>query len=296
GPGDEVITTPLTFMATVEAIVHAGARPVFADIDPATYNLDPNRVAAAVTPRTRAILPVHLYGRPADLDALGELADLHHVVLIEDACQAHGARWRGRRVGGCGAAGCFSFYPGKNLGGLGDGGMVVTNDADIARHVRALRDHGRMANSKYQHALLGFGERLDALQAAVLAVKLPYVDAWNARRREIAARYRTLLDGAPLTLPAADEETEPVYHQFVVRVDRRDVVRAQLSERGVATGVHYPIPAHRQPACGSFGLPPGSLPAAERAADEIVSLPMYPELSDENVEAVARALRAALAS
>jgi dTDP-4-amino-4,6-dideoxygalactose transaminase len=292
-PGDEVITSALTFIATVEAIVHAGARPVLVDIDPLTCTIDPRGLAAAITPRTRAIVPVHLYGRPADLTSIGAVAAAHDLSIIEDAAQAHGARWRGQRVGGIGRAGCFSFFPGKNLGGFGDGGMVVTNDAALASRVRALRDHGR-STSRHEHALLGYGERLDALQAAVLGVKLPHLDDWNARRRRIADRYRAVLAPLDVGLPADDGDATPVYHQFVIRVRQRDRVRARLHADGIAAGVHYPIPVHRQAACQGIALPPAGLPEAERAATEVLSLPMYPELTDDHVQRVATALQNAL--
>jgi dTDP-4-amino-4,6-dideoxygalactose transaminase len=289
GAGDEVITTPLTFLATVESIAQCGARPVFVDIDPRTHNLDPAGLSAAITPQTRAIMPVHLYGRPADMGAVSEVARQHDLFVVEDAAQAHLARYRGRVVGTLGDVACFSFYPGKNLGAYGDGGMVVTNDESLADTVRLLRNHGR--SEKYVHQILGYGERLDALQAAILAAKLPHLPDWNARRRAVAARYGELLADLPLALPLDSEEVEQVYHLFVVRTPRRDALRQHLKEQGVAAGVHYPLPLHLQPACAHLGYSPGDFPQAEQAANEVLSLPIYPELTDDQVRQVARAIR-----
>jgi len=290
GAGDEVITTPLTFVATAEAICHAGARPVFVDIDPATYNLDPRQVEAAITPRTRAILPVHLYGQPADLEPLLEIAARRGVRVIEDAAQAHGARYKGRRVGSFGDAAAFSFFPGKNLGAYGDGGMVVTNSAEIAARVRMLRDHGR--HSKYEHEIVGFGERLDALQAAVLKVKLPYLDTWNAQRRRAAGAYRSQLrnQSSAILLPHEAPEVDHVYHLFVIRVRERDRMLHRLQAAGVRAGVHYPIPVHLQPAYVDPGYSPGRFPHAEQAAQEVLSLPLYPEITDAQIGAVTEAV------
>jgi dTDP-4-amino-4,6-dideoxygalactose transaminase len=246
GPGDEVITTPFTFIATAEAISATGATPVFADIDPATYNLDPAAVEAAITPRTRALLPVHLYGQPADMPALAAIAEQHGLLLIEDAAQAHGAEIGGKRVGSLGHPACFSFYPGKNLGAYGDGGAVTTDDEALAARLRKLRDHGRV--SKYVHDELGYGHRLDALQAAILAAKLPHLDAANAARRRLAARYDELLADADLILPFVPEGVTPVWHLYVVRTPRRDDVLASLKTQGIEAGIHYPLPLHLQPA------------------------------------------------
>jgi dTDP-4-amino-4,6-dideoxygalactose transaminase len=288
-PGHEVITTPHTFIATAEAISHTGARPVFVDIDPATYNLDPALVEAAVGPRTRAIVPVHLYGRPADMDGLLDVAGRHGLRVIEDAAQAHGARYKGRRVGTWGDVGCFSFYPGKNLGAYGDGGLVTTNDAQIADRIRMLRDHGR--KDKYAHQVFGYGERLDALQAAVLQVKLRHLDEWNNARRRAAHRYRSLLDGSPVVLPADPGDAESVYHLFVIRVPDRDRVLRDLKLGGIGAGVHYPIPLHLQEACAHLGYRPGSFPYAEAVANEVLSLPLYPEVSQSQQEEVAAVVR-----
>jgi dTDP-4-amino-4,6-dideoxygalactose transaminase len=285
GPGDEVITTAHTFVATAEAIVHAGARPVFVDIDPVTYNVDPNHVEAAVTPRTRAMLPVHLYGQPADMDALREIARRHDLRIVEDAAQAHGAEYRGKRCGGIGDLACFSFYPGKNLGAYGDGGIVTGNDETLVERVRKLRDHGR--TSKYLHEELGFGERLDALQAAILRAKLPYLEAWTEARRAHAHRYKELLDEMDLLLPGEQPETRHVYHLFVLRTRLRDVMLTYLKERAIGVGLHYPIPLHRQPAFE--GLCDGGLelPVTEQVAAEVISLPMYPELTEAQIAYVA---------
>ncbi len=289
GPGDEVITTPFTFFATAEAILQAGAAVVFADVNPVTYNLDPAAVARVLSPRSRAILPVHLYGRPAELDQLRAIADSAGLALIEDAAQAHGARYGGRRVGSLGVAGCFSFFPSKNLGALGDAGAVVTNDETLAARIRSLRDHGR--SSKYLHEEVGFGHRLDALHAAVLSAKLPILDRNNARRRWLATRYTELLAGTDLVLPAADNGTESVYHLYVVRTARRDEVITGLRAAGVEAGVHYPVPLHLQPALHGMNLARGSFPISEIAADTVVSLPLYPEMTEAQQDHVVAALR-----
>ncbi|HNS01432.1 MAG TPA: DegT/DnrJ/EryC1/StrS family aminotransferase [Anaerolineae bacterium] len=287
GPGDEVITTPFTFIATAEAISAAGATPVFADIDPATYNLDPAAVETVITPRTRALLPVHLYGQPAAMDALAAIAQRHGLFLIEDAAQAHGAEINGRRVGSLGDAACFSFYPGKNLGCYGDGGAVTTDDEALAGRLRKLRDHGRV--SKYVHDELGYGHRLDALQAAILSAKLPHLDAANAARRRLAARYDELLADTDLVLPVASERVTPAWHLYVVRSPRRDEVLASLKAQGIEAGIHYPLPLHLQPAYRALGLGPGSFPVAEAASQQVLSLPLFPELSEEQQERVAGA-------
>jgi dTDP-4-amino-4,6-dideoxygalactose transaminase len=288
GPGDEVITTPFTFIATAEAISATGATPVFADIDPATYNLDPAAVEAAITPATRALLPVHLYGQPADMAALTAIAQRRGLALIEDAAQAHGAEIDSRRVGSLGHAACFSFYPGKNLGAYGDGGAVTTDDEALAGRLRKLRDHGRV--SKYVHDELGYGHRLDALQAAILGAKLPHLDAANAARRRLAARYNKLLANADLILPFVPEGVAPVWHLYVVRTPRRDDVLASLKTQGIEAGIHYPLPLHLQPAYRSLGLGPGSFPVAEAVALQVLSLPLFPEMMDEQQEQVAAAL------
>jgi dTDP-4-amino-4,6-dideoxygalactose transaminase len=293
GPGDEVITTPFTFIATAEAVSHVGARPVFVDVEPRSLNLDPKQVERALTKRTKAILPVHLYGRPADMDPLWDIAHAHKLWLIEDAAQAHGASYKGKRVGTIGHAGCFSFYPGKNLGAYGDAGMLVTNNRDIAERVRLLRDHGR--KTKYEHSRVGSNSRLDALQAAILRVKLRKLERWNARRRSLANSYRELLASLGLILPPPDSDSfTSVYHLFVVRVSSRDSVREALANEGIATGIHYPIPLHLQPAYRSLGYRRGDFPVSEQAANSVLSLPLYPELPKASVLRVVRAFTMAL--
>jgi dTDP-4-amino-4,6-dideoxygalactose transaminase len=299
GERDEVITSPFSFIAATEAISQAGGRVVFADIDPATFNLDAAKVERALTPRTKAIVPVHLYGQPAEMDAIRDLARRRGAAVVEDACQAHGADYKGKPAGSLGDAGCFSFYPTKNLGGCGDGGMLTTDRADVADRVRRLRDHGQ--SEKYLHAEEGYNGRLDALQAAILRVKLKRLAAWNERRRALAESYRAGLKGAAVTLlseargglvlPVERPGVRHVYHQFVIRVKDRERVRAALREKGVETAVHYPVPLHRQPCYASMGLGEGSFPEAERAAREVLSLPLYPELSDDQVKRVCAALR-----
>jgi dTDP-4-amino-4,6-dideoxygalactose transaminase len=293
-PGDEVVTTPMTFVATAWAVSYVGATPVFVDIDPATRTLDPDKLQAALTSRTRAILPVHLYGQPADLEPILRVASGHGLPVVEDAAQAHGARYQGRRVGGLGRAGCFSFYPAKNLGAFGEGGALVTNDAELAQGARMLRNHAQM--EKYRHECIGFNYRMDAFQGAVLGIKLARLDGWNERRRAHAARYRERLEGVPaLGLPAALTDRESVCHLFVVEVDGRDWVARQLQAAGIETGLHYPIPVHLQPAYRHLGLGPGSFPVAERLAQRCLSLPMFPELADEQIDYVCATLAALLA-
>jgi dTDP-4-amino-4,6-dideoxygalactose transaminase len=291
GPGDEVITTAHTFIATAEAISNAGARPVFVDIDPRTYNIDPERVSQAITSRTRAIMPVHLYGQPADMEALLQIAEHHRLFLLEDAAQAHGAEYYGRRCGSIGHLACFSFFPGKNLGAYGDAGAVTGNDEDLLARVRKLRNHGRV--TKYEHDEVGFGERMDALQAAILSAKLPHLEGWTEARRAHAARYNELLAGCDVALPFESPEARHVYHLYVIRSPRRDQVIAHLNSRGVDAGIHYPVPLHRQPAYSDLGYPSGSLPVTEQVAAEVLSLPMYPELTGEQIAWVAEAVREA---
>jgi len=284
GPGDEVITVPFTFVATVAAIEYAGARPVLVDIAADSFTMNPALVEAAITPRTRAIVPVHLYGQPADMSPLLEIASRHGLKLIEDACQAHGAEHEGRRVGALGDAGCFSFYPGKNLGAYGEGGAVVTNDAELARTVRTLRHWGQV--SRYVHELKGFNYRLHELQAAILRVKLRHLDDWTEGRRAHARRYDQLLAGVvrtPVELPYARH----VYHVYVIRSDERESLARALEAEGIHTGVHYPVPVHLQPAWADLGYAPGSFPVSEQAAREVLSLPMYPELPAHELERVA---------
>ncbi len=289
GPGDEVITSSNSFIATAEAICYVGAKPVFADIDPSTGNLCPDAAAAAITPRTKALMPVHLYGRPVDLDRFQEIRARHRLTLIEDACQAHGARCRGKRVGGLAFAGAFSFYPAKNLGAYGEGGALVTNDDAVAKLVRSLRDHGQ--TSRYYHGSVGYNYRMDGFQGAVLRLKLKHLDCWNARRGEIAATYRRLLAGAKVQIPVDAPVIESANHLFVVWVEDRDRVRTELETRGIQTAIHYPVPIHLQDAYSFLNLGPGSLPNTERACERVLSMPFYPEMPDEHVECAAAALR-----
>lgn len=286
GSGDEVITAPSTFMATAEAISFTGAKPVFADIDPETYNLDPARLEKALTPRTRAIIPVHLFGQPADMDPIMDFAQKHGLYVVEDASQAHGAEYKGRRVGIFGHAGCFSFYPGKNLGAIGEAGGIVTRDAALAERMRVLRDHGQVR--KYHHTHVGWNGRMDGIQGAVLQIKLRQLARWNTMRRANARRYSELLAGAPaVSLPSEAGYARHVYHVYAVRVARRDEVLAEMGRRGVSCGIHYPVPVHLQEAYRDLGLGPGSFPIAERCAGEFLSLPMFAELTSEQIEYVA---------
>lgn len=289
GPGGEVITVAHTFIAAAEAIVLAGARPVFVDIDPATYLMDVVQVKAKITSRTKAIMPVHLYGQTVDMDPLLELADRHGLRVIEDACQAHGAEYKGRRAGSLGDAAAFSFYFSKNLGAYGEGGFITTNDDEVARKVRMIRDHG--SERRYYHDLFGFNARLDEIQAVVLRAKLPHLARWNEQRRSHAARYTELLEDTPVTAPAACPENRPVHHLYVVRVPQRDELQAWLKSRGVFTGIHYPVPVHLQNAMGLLDYKAGDLPVTERVAGEILSLPMYAELTDEEIEYIADSIK-----
>jgi len=288
GAGDEVITVANSFIATAFAISHVGAVPVFVDPDPLTYTIDVSRIEERITARTRAIVPVHLYGRPADMDGIGAIADRHGLTVIEDACQAHGALYRGRRVGSLGHAAAFSFYPSKNLGACCDGGIVVTNDAGLADDIRILRNYGE--SQKYEHVRKAYNRRLDTLQAAILRVKLERLDDWNAARNEHANLYNRLLAGGDAVLPAPPEEGTHVWHLYVIRVQDRDRLRAWLSDRGIDTGVHYPTPIHLQPAYSDLGLPRGSFPVAESQAPQLLSLPMYPELRPSAINEVVRHL------
>jgi dTDP-4-amino-4,6-dideoxygalactose transaminase len=287
--GDEVITTPNTFIATAETISYVGARPVFVDIDPRTANLDANQIARAITNRTRAILPVHLYGLPAPMDAILEIASHHHLLVIEDACQAHGALYGSKRVGSLGRAGTFSFYPSKNLGAYGEGGALTTNDAAVAGRARILRSHGEPR--RYAHDEIGYNYRMDGFQGAILRVKLRRLEAWNARRAQLAAIYRRILAGARLEMQEGEAASERVYHLFAVYADDRDAVRAQLEARGVHTAIHYPLPIHLQKAYQHLGYPRGSFPHAERACERVFGMPLFPELTDEQVIYAAQTLR-----
>ena len=285
GPGDEVITTPYTFVATSWAISYVGAKPVYVDIDDATFNLDPGQVERTITPRTRAIVPVHLYGHPADLDPLLALGRKHGLPLVEDAAQAHGANYRGRAAGSLGAISCFSFYPGKNLGAYGEGGALLTDDAAFAAHARSLREHG--STQRYYHDEIGFNYRLEGIQGAVLGVKLKYLDNWTRERRRVARRYQELLAATPLQLPREAEGVQSAWHLYVVRHPRRDELKKHLESHQIGCALHYPVPLHLQKCYAQLGYKPGAFPVAEKAARECLSLPIYPELTDEQIERVA---------
>ena len=289
GAGDEVVTSPLSAAFTALAVLRAGATPVFADLDPDTLNVSPEGVAGKLTPRTRALLPVHLYGHPADLDPLLDLARSRGIPLVEDACQAHGAQYKGRTVGALSGIGALSFYPTKNLGAFGDGGAVLVNDSQVAAKLRRLRNGGQ--TDRYRHEDRGMNSRLDEIQAAVLRVKLSHLSAWTSRRRALAAFYLRELEGCGVGLPREQPYARAVYHLFVIRHPRRDALAAALKERGVHTLIHYPIPLHLQPAFASLGGRPGDYPVAERAASEILSIPLYPEMTDDQAGSVAAAVR-----
>lgn len=290
GPGDEVITTPFTFVATVAAIRYTGATPVFVDIDPVTFTIDPSAIEAAITPRTRAIIPVHLYGQTADMDPILAIARKHNLVVIEDACQAHAAEYKGRRAGSMGDMGCFSFYPGKNLGAYGEGGMVTTNNAAYARTIRMLRDWG--AEKKYQHVLKGYNFRLEGIQGAVLRVKLKYLEGWTEARRAAAARYDAQFADSGVRAPVALAHNRHVYHIYAIRSPNRQAWQDALNASGIQTGIHYPIPIHLLPAHEDLGYREGQFPHAEAAAREVLSLPMFPELTEAQTTKVAHAVRA----
>ncbi len=289
GPGDEVITAAHTFIATALAISYTGAKPVLVDVDPQTYTMDPARLEEAITDKTKAVIPVHLYGQPADMDPILEIAHRRNLSVLEDACQAHGATFKGRRVGSLGDAAAFSFYPAKNLGAYGDGGAVVTNDERVAASLRMLRNYGQ--SKKYVHVSRGYNRRLDTLQAGVLLTKLPYLDEWNAARRKHARAYQRLLADADVTTPMIAEYANPVWHLYVIRSADRNGLQKHLTERGIATGIHYPIPIHFQQAYRDLGYEQGAFPVAEQAADQVLSLPMYAELSSDQVEYVAEAIK-----
>jgi dTDP-4-amino-4,6-dideoxygalactose transaminase len=295
GPGDEVITTPFTFVATTEAIGMVGATPVFADIDPRTFNLDPSSIERAVTPKTRAILPVHLYGLMSGMDEVLAIAGRHGLPVVEDCAQAIGAQWEGRPAGSVGTIGCFSFFPSKNLGAYGDGGMLVTDDAEIAGRVKRLRAHG--AAVKYYHDELGVNSRLDEIQAAILRVKLRHLDAWIDARRASAARYAASLGKlSAVEMPSAPASSRHVYHQYTVRVGEREAVARALEQRGIQTMIYYPVPLHLQAVHASLGYGMGDFPEAETAAIEVLSLPMFPELEDAEIDRTVEALESAVLS
>jgi len=291
GTGDEVITVPFTFVATAAAVEYVGAKPVFVDIDPTTYTMAASEIERAITPRTKAIMPVHLYGHPADMDAILEIARRRGLTVIEDAAQAHGATYRGRRCGSIGEVAAFSFYPGKNLGACGEGGAVVTNDAGLARKVRVLRDWGQ--ERRYEHAVKGFNHRMDGLQGAILRVKLRHVEKWTEARRARALQYRALLAGSGIGLPVEQADCHHVYHVFAVRLRQRNATRERLQAAGIETRVHYPIPIHLQPAYRDLGYHRGDFPVSETASETVLSLPIYAEMTPEQVDAVAAALIAA---
>ncbi|NKQ82924.1 DegT/DnrJ/EryC1/StrS family aminotransferase [Rhizobium ruizarguesonis] len=289
GPGDEVITVPFTFVATVSAICYAGARPVFVDVEPVTLTMDPAQLEAKITPRTKAIVPVHLYGQMADMDAIKAIADHYRIPVIEDACQAHGAQYKGARAGSIGTSGCFSFYPGKNLGACGEGGIVVTNSDDQAKTMRMLRDWGQ--EQRYHHLLKGFNYRMDAIQGAILRIKLRHLEAWTEARRAHGRRYTLLLGGsANLRTPVEIADRRHVYHVYAIRSRDRDQLQRVLSEEGIQSGLHYPIPVHLQKAHADLGYKAGDLPISEAAAREVLSLPIYPEMPAWHVDQVAAAL------
>jgi len=290
GPGDEVITVPGTFMATAEAISYCGARPVFVDIDEDTYTMDPAQIEQAITPRTKAILPVHLFGQTADMDPILEIARKHSLPVVEDACQAHGAEYKGGKAGSFGDVGCFSFYPGKNLGALGEAGAAITNNAELKQRMDALRNHGQ--SRKYHHSVIGWNGRMDGIQAAVLSIKLKKLETGNEMRRRHARQYSQLLSGIDeIVLPKTGPDRSHVFHIYAIRAPRRDELIDHLARKGISCGIHYPVPVHLQPAYQSLGLSRGAFPVAECCADEFISLPMFPELADEQIEAVAREIR-----
>jgi dTDP-4-amino-4,6-dideoxygalactose transaminase len=295
GPGDEVITVPNTFMATAEAITYCGATPVFVDVDALTYTMDPALLEDAITPRTKAVIPVHLFGQPADMDPIVEIARSHGLIVIEDAAQAHGAEYKGRRAGSLGDAACFSFYPGKNLGAFGEAGAVVTGDADLQKKLMILRDHGQ--THKYHHAMVGWNARMDGIQAAVLGVKLRHLEQGNELRRSHAVKYDDALQGIEeLITPYVADHARHVYHIYAIRVPRRDEIIALLAEMGVACGIHYPVPIHLQEAYRSLEYEIGEFPITERAAHQFISLPMFPELTSGQIEVVIKAVKEAVAN
>jgi dTDP-4-amino-4,6-dideoxygalactose transaminase len=289
GPGDEVITVPHTFIATAEAITAVGARPVFIDIDPVTLTMDASLLEAAITNKTRAIIPVDLYGQVADMDPILEIANRHGIPVVEDACQAHGAEYKGCKAGSFGVAGCFSFYPGKNLGACGEGGAVTTNDADLAQRIRLWRDHG--SSKRYEHVFPGLNMRMEGIQGGILSVKLKHLDRWNNQRREAAAAYDKALADTGIEIPVEMDYGRHVYHLYVIQSDNRDALRQQLSDAGIETGLHYPTPLHLQEAYRSLGHKLGDFPITEKVKSRILSLPIYPGIRPEAVERVAAELR-----
>jgi dTDP-4-amino-4,6-dideoxygalactose transaminase len=294
GPGDEVITVPFTFVASVAAVCYTGARPVLVDIDPQSFTMDPAAIEAAITPRTKAILPVHLYGQSADMDPIMEIARRRGLVVIEDAAQAHGAKYKGRPVGSIGDMACFSFYPGKNLGAYGEGGAVTSNNVEHASTIRMLRDWGQ--NRKYHHVLRGYNYRMEGFQGAILRVKLRYLEQWTEARRVVVTQYNQHLAEAGVERPAEMPWARHVYHVYTLRTDDRDGLQAALQAEGIQTGIHYPVPVHLQPAYADLGYGRGAFPHSEAASEQVLSLPLYPELSSEAVAEVAGAVKKAVAN
>ena len=289
GQGDEVITTPYTFVATSWAISYVGATPVFVDVDDATMNLDPKLIEEAITPQTKAVLPVHLYGQPFDVDGIREVCQKHNLPLMEDACQAHGAKYKGKTVGGLGDVSCFSFYPGKNLGAFGEGGALVTNNAEFAKRARSLREHG--STVRYYHDEVGFNYRMEGIQGAVLGIKLKHLAKWTSERQRVAKRYAELLAGTPLQLPTEPSYAESVWHLYVVRHAQREELKKHLEANGVGCALHYPLPLHLQKCYEQLGYQPGDFPNAEKAASECLSLPIYPELTDDQIVRVVEVVK-----
>ncbi|MEY4918089.1 MAG: dTDP-3-amino-3,6-dideoxy-alpha-D-galactopyranose transaminase [Verrucomicrobiota bacterium] len=281
GQGDEVITTPYTFVATSWAISYVGAKPVFVDVDDATMNLNPKLIEQAITKKTKAVLPVHLYGQPFDVDGVREVCKKHNLPLMEDACQAHGAKYKGKMVGGLGEVSCFSFYPGKNLGAFGEGGALVTNNAEFAKRARSLREHG--STVRYYHDEVGFNYRMEGIQGAVLGIKLKHLAKWTSERQRVAKRYAELLADTPLQLPTQPSYAESVWHLYVVRHPQREELKKHLEANGVGCALHYPLPLHLQKCYASLGYKPGDFPNAEKAAAQCLSLPIYPELTEEQI-------------
>jgi len=289
GPGDEIVTVSMTFIATAWAISYVGATPVFVDVDPFRRTMDPVKLEAAITPRTKAIIPVHLYGMPAEMDRIMAIAERHGLPVIEDAAQAHGAKYRGKRVGQFGQIACFSFYPSKNLGAYGEGGALITNDTRIAQRARSLRDHAQ--SQKYLHDEIGYNYRMDSFQAAVLSIKLKHLDTWNTARSERARYYSRLLKESSYKLPAYVSDSECVWHCYVIETPQRDRVCSALQDAGIQTAVHYPVPVHLQKPYAHLGYQPGDLPVTEALCEQCLSLPIYPELSKEKISRVASVLR-----
>ena len=294
GPGDEVITVPFTFVASVAAVVYAGARPVLVDIDPRSFTIDPSAIEAAITPRTKVILPVHLYGQAADMDPIMEIARRHGLVVIEDAAQAHGAQYKGRPVGSIGDMACFSFYPGKNLGAYGEGGAVATGNAEYANTIHMLRDWGQ--DRKYHHLLRGYNYRMEGFQGAILRVKLRHLDKWTEARRAVVNHYNLLLTDCDIETPKEMPWGRHVYHVYTLRSDDRDGLQAALQAEGIQTGIHYPVPVHLQPAYADMGYKPGAFPQSEAAAKQVLSLPLYPELPFQSVAQVVEVVKKAVAN